>query len=75
MSDSKVMTEKEAAQEALIPYRKFINERPGLLSLLYDVDMLPEQTVTMVGAMRLSALCAVWKAGEDGTMPHVVPFS
>lgn len=68
------MSEKEAAQEALIPYRKFISERPGLVSLLYDIDMMPEQTVTMAGATRLSALCAVWKAGEDGTLPVVTPF-
>lgn len=52
--------------DILAPWRKFINERPPLLSLLYDIDMLPEQCVTNVGAVRLSALCDVWRAWESG---------
>ncbi len=63
---------EEGVTELLKPYLLFISSRPGLLSLLYDVDMLPEQTVTYAGAMRLAALCSVWKAGEDGTLPNVV---
>ncbi|MDW9481842.1 hypothetical protein GOB57_24650 [Sinorhizobium meliloti] len=50
-------------------YTKFINERPALLSLLYDINMLPEQTVTMQGAIRLAAFCEVWKKGEQGELP------
>ncbi|MCV9964322.1 hypothetical protein OIU34_20760 [Pararhizobium sp. BT-229] len=49
-------------------YRTFINERPALLSLLYDINMLPEQTVSMQGAIRLAAFCEVWKKGEDGEL-------
>jgi hypothetical protein len=54
-------------------YRKFINERPELLSLLYDIDMLPEQTVTLQGAIRLAALCEVWKKGEEGGLAPIKP--
>jgi hypothetical protein len=53
--------DQDAVSEILKPYRSFINERPKLLSLLYDIDMLPEQTVTRVGAIRLAAFCEVWK--------------
>jgi hypothetical protein len=45
-------------------YSNFINDRPALLSLLYDVNMLPSQTVTRQGAMRLATMCEMWKKGE-----------
>lgn len=49
-------------------YRAFINERPALLSLLYDINMLPEQTTSLQGAIRLAAFCEVWKKGEAGEL-------
>jgi hypothetical protein len=49
-------------------YRTFISDRPYLLSLLYDIDMLPEQTTTMQEAIRLVAFCEVWKKGEAGQL-------
>lgn len=49
-------------------YRAFISERPDLLSLLYDINMLPEQTTSMQGAIRLAAFCEVWKKGESGEL-------
>ena len=55
--------------EYLSKYTAFINERPMLLSLLYDIDMLPEQTVTKAGAIRLGGLCEVWRMGEEGRLP------
>lgn len=45
-------------------YRSYISARPELVSLLYDIDMLPEQTVTRAGAVRLAGLCEVWKRYE-----------
>ncbi|MCZ7862667.1 hypothetical protein O9X98_14930 [Agrobacterium salinitolerans] len=54
-------------------YRKFISDRPELLSLLYDINMLPEQTVTMQGAIRLAAFCEVWKKGEAGELVSPKP--
>jgi len=50
--------------EILADYSGFINARPELMSLLYDIDMLPEQCVTRAGAIRLAGMCAVWKRLE-----------
>lgn len=64
------MSEREpGVTEYLSKYTKFINSRPMLLSLLYDIDMLPEQTVTKTGAIRLGGLCEVWRLGESGNLP------
>lgn len=60
---------EEGVDEVILPYAKFISARPELLSLLYDIDMLPEQCVTRVGAVRLAGLCEVWRRGEDGSLP------
>lgn len=53
--------EREAAQKMTRPYRKQINETPALLSLLYDIDLLPEQIVLPVNAVRMGAFCEVFK--------------
>lgn len=59
---------EHGVDEALADWRPFIGVRPALLSLLYDIDMLPEQTVTRAGAIRLAGLCTVWKRGEEGRL-------
>lgn len=65
------MSEREpGVTEYLSKYNEFINSRPMLLSLLYDIDMLPEQTVTKAGAIRLGGLCEVWRLGEEGKLPE-----
>jgi hypothetical protein len=51
----------KAAYEATQPYRKLINETPELLSLLYDIDLLPEQIRLYVNAMRMIAICELFK--------------
>lgn len=51
---------EEHVDEILKPYLKQINSTPMLMSLLYDIDMLPEQTVTVAGAIRLAAFCELW---------------
>lgn len=33
--------EEKAVVEAVQPYRKQVSENPALLSLLYDIDLLP----------------------------------
>lgn len=63
---------EDGVSEFLAEYSKFINERPMLLSLLYDIDMLPEQTVSLAGAIRLAGLCEVWKKGESGALSRPV---
>jgi hypothetical protein len=52
------------ADEMMKPYLDQINSTPELLSLLYDIDMLPEQTTSIIGATRLAAFCEVWKRME-----------
>jgi hypothetical protein len=49
--------EIKAAHEATEPYRKQINETPELQSLLYDIDLLPEQIRLFVNAVRMIAFC------------------
>lgn len=44
-------------------YVNLINETPELLSLLYDADMLPEQTVTVRGAIAVAAVCEAYEIG------------
>lgn len=52
---------RDKADEITAPYRAYINSEPELMSILYDIDMLPEQTVSIIGAIRLAAFCEVWK--------------
>lgn len=52
---------EEGVAEILKPYLPLIRGTPLLTSLLYDIDMLPEQTVTRQGAIRLAGLCEAWK--------------
>lgn len=64
---------EDGVTEYLKPYASFINERPMLISLLYDIDMMPEQTVTRAGAIRLAGLCEVWRMGEEGKLKAPSP--
>lgn len=56
---------QQAVHGILQPYLKTINETPDLLSLLYDVNMLPEQTVTVRGAIGVVAVCEAYKMGQE----------
>lgn len=47
--------------EACAPYRDQINSTPALLSLLYDIDLMPEQIRLPVNALRMSAVCECFK--------------
>jgi hypothetical protein len=47
--------------EIVKPYRSYITDTPELLSLLYDIDLMPEQIVLPVNAIRMAAFCEVWK--------------
>jgi hypothetical protein len=55
----------ESAQdryERLIqPYRKQVSDTPRLLSLLYDLDLLPEQISSSINAARMIAICELFK--------------
>lgn len=54
---------ESGVEEVLVAYRKRINETPVLLSLLYDVDLLPEQIVSLRGAMSMAAVVEAYEAG------------
>lgn len=53
--------EKVAAQAVTQPFRKIINKSPALTSLLYDLDLLPEQIVLQVNALRMIVICELMK--------------
>lgn len=58
---------EDGVELVLAAYRKRINETPALLSLLYDVDLLPEQIVSMRGAKSMAAVVEAYAAGwKDG---------
>jgi len=50
-------------EEVTRPYRKYINDTPDLTSVLYDIDLLPEQIRLPVNATRMAAFCELWKNG------------
>lgn len=53
--------ERELAQKIVAPYRKQINDTPLLLSVLYDIDLIPEQIMLPVNGIRCAAFCEVFK--------------
>jgi hypothetical protein len=53
-----------AVKAVLQPYLQVINETPDLLSLLYDVNLLPEQCVTVNAAVAVSAICEAYRMGQ-----------
>lgn len=58
LPDEETRKEMDAAIQ---PYRKQISETPALLSLLYDIDLLPEQIRLPVNVGRMIAVCAMFK--------------
>lgn len=59
------MDEETQAQKILASYLDTISTTPTLLSLLYDADMLPEQTVTVRGAISVVAVVVAYKAALE----------
>ena len=57
--------EQHAVQEVVATYRSTISNTPALLSLLYDVDLLPEQIVTMRGAVTMAAVVEAYNLGTQ----------
>lgn len=58
--------ETKEASAMTQPYRKFINDNPPLLSLLYDIDLMPEQIVLRVNALRMVAVCELFRMTLNG---------
>ncbi|MFZ1301056.1 MAG: hypothetical protein WAQ27_00520 [Candidatus Microsaccharimonas sp.] len=63
------LLEEQKAGKITQAYRGFINDRPELLSLLYDIDLLPEQIRLVVNAVRMAGICLVWASGERDEIP------
>lgn len=60
---------REYVDRVLIKYRSAVNGDPGLLSVLYDVDLLPEQLLHVLehnpyaagpNASRMALICELW---------------
>ncbi len=64
------MTEQEAISLTLSPYLALINQTPVLLSILYDVNLLPECVHTVADAERTVAVCLAYRAGQDWSPPR-----
>ena len=61
---------KEYVEGVIKEYRSYVSATPDLLSLLYDIDLLPEQLLHVLrvnpsaagpNATRMSAVCELWK--------------
>ena len=57
------MTEEAMVRERIGEWAKKVNEEPILLSLLYDVDLLPEQIVTFRGLQSMAAVVVAFQEG------------
>jgi hypothetical protein len=62
------MTSKAEANAVLSiieAHRSKINETPAILSLLYDLNLLPEQVVTYRDAMLMAGICRAFALGQS----------
>lgn len=62
-----MLTEEELAQGLIAQYRSIISNTPDILSLLYDADLLPEQLVSVRGAISMAAVVEAYKLGKGIT--------
>jgi hypothetical protein len=58
--DDPTEDEIKKAQEMVQPFRAQINRTPALLSILYDIDLLPEQIRLPINAIRMAAFCILF---------------
>lgn len=61
ISDDLHQKMRDAAQAAVRTYQTQVRENPALMSILYDIDLLPEQIMRPVNASRMIAFCEVFK--------------
>lgn len=57
--------EEKAAREATKENWRYANQNPELLSLLYDIDLMPEQIRMMANAKRYIAICMLYKKWKE----------
>ena len=49
-----------AAQDYVAEFRQYINKTPALVSLLYDLDLMPEQVMRPINAVRMGIVCRLY---------------
>lgn len=54
--------------DLILMHSKTINETPYLLSLLYDVKLLPEQITDMKQAIYMAAIVEAYKEGSKNEL-------
>lgn len=57
------MDDEEAAVLMAERWATIINQTPFLLSILYDINLLPEQVRTKRDAMLMASICLAYGAG------------
>ena len=65
------MDRESGVDEILSKYLKRINDTPALLSLLYDSDMLPEQIISIRGAISVAAVVTAYTAGRESVSKEI----
>ncbi len=67
----------EAIEADLRQWAPYVNDTPGLMSVLYDIDLMPEQIshvmdvnprAAPVNCNRMVAFCMLWKDGHKAFM-------
>jgi hypothetical protein len=56
---------QQIVEGILQPYLELINGTPELLSLLYDVNLLPEQCTTVNAAVAVQTACVAYRLGQQ----------
>lgn len=59
-------TEQEAVDYVTATYVELVNETPILQSILYDIDLLPEQVKTGRDARFFHAMCLLYLKMKEG---------
>lgn len=57
--------ETKRVETIISHYRSTVSNSPELLSLLYDADLLPEQIITVRGALSMAAVVEAYKLGKN----------
>jgi hypothetical protein len=58
-------SEAKAVSLIIGAHRLIINETPAILSLLYDLNLLPEQVATYRNAMLMAGICKAFSLGHQ----------
>ena len=68
VSDDEILAYKKAVE----PYLAQINNTPELLSMLYDLDLLPEQIRYAANASRMIAICELMQQRDEARAGKII---